>query len=159
MTSVINHWNTYGPRGVPRGLVYVQNCTQGRTPCLKIVLAFILGVGKKIFSAYLPVSRRSREVLIMTAIKLPKALMQIRTFNARDAPLPLPNNFWKNRAAAICFELRISSRDAAEKYATLTRMYSTVTRIRENGALQRRVLMGFYSLLSIIKYYLNGIQT
>lgn len=78
--------------------------------------------------------------------------MQIRTFNARDAPLPAPNNFWKNRAAAICFELSISSRDAAEKYATLTRMYRTVTRIRENGALQRRVFMGFYySLISLVK--------
>lgn len=107
----------------------------------------------KNFPTDLPVSRRSREVLIMTAIKFPNALMQIRTFNARDAPLPLPNNFWKNRAAAICFELRISSRDAAEKYATLTRMYSTVTRIRENGALQRRVLIGFYPFLSFVKRY------
>jgi hypothetical protein len=79
----------------------------------------------------------------MTAIKLPNALMQMRTFNARDAPFSLPNSFLKKIPAAICFELSISSREAAEKYATLTRVYKTVTRISENGALQRRVLMGF----------------
>lgn len=78
----------------------------------------------------------------MTAIKFPKALMHIKTFRAWEALLE-PKTFSKKMAAAICFEARISSLDAAEKYATFVRMYRTVTRMREKGALQRSVLMGF----------------
>ncbi len=59
--------------------------------------------------------------MIITAIKFPNALMTIRTLRARAA-FVVPNTFSKKMPAAICFEARISSFDAAEKYATLTKI-------------------------------------
>lgn len=95
MTSIITHWNTYGPRGVPSGFVLVQNFVQGRRPCLKYIFQFSIFHSRIVYFSYLPVSRRSIEELIMAATRFPNALMQIRTFNARDAPLPVPNSFSK----------------------------------------------------------------
>lgn len=34
MMTVRNHFTKYGPRGVPKGRVEVQNAVKGRTPCL-----------------------------------------------------------------------------------------------------------------------------
>jgi hypothetical protein len=56
-----------------------------------------------------------------TAIKFPKALRQMRRFNAFTAP-PVPNTFSKKRAATTCSEFIISSLVAQVKYAMLARI-------------------------------------
>lgn len=66
----------------------------------------------------------------------------MRKFNAREAPL-VPKTFSKNRLATPISESRISCFDAEVKYATLARMYRVAVRVKEMGALHRRVLTGF----------------
>jgi hypothetical protein len=92
---------------------------------------------------YLPHSLNIRDCPIRTASKFPNADRQIRKFNA-VAALLFPKTFSKNRPAATTFDSRISSLDAALKYAIFAKMYKVAVRPSDKGALQRNVLTGFY---------------
>ena len=96
----------------------------------------------KCFITDLPHSLSIRDCPMSTARRFPKALMQIRKFNALDAP-PVPNTFSKKTPAATTFEFRISSLLAALKYAMLARTYRIAVTPNESGALHFKVLVGF----------------
>lgn len=93
---------------------------------------------------YLPHSRSIRDDPTRTVSRFPKTLTQMKKLSARAAPL-VPNTFSKKTPAATTSELRISSFDAAEKYAMFARTYSVAVRSSATGALHRRVLIGFWS--------------
>lgn len=113
MITVKLHFTKYGPSGVPNGLVEVQNEVKGKTPCLSPNNGLrSLPKYTHCFITDLPHSLSIRDCPISTARRFPKALMQIRKFNALEAP-PVPNTFSKKTPAATTFEFRISSLVAA----------------------------------------------
>jgi hypothetical protein len=143
ISTVKLHFTKYGPSGVPNGLVEVQNEVKGKTPCLYSSNGLArLPEYTPQFTTNLPHSLSIRDCPISTAKRFPKALMQIRKFNA-EAALPVPNTFSKKTPAATTFDSRISSLLAALKYAIFASTYRTAVKPNDSGALHFKVLTGF----------------
>jgi hypothetical protein len=90
----------------------------------------------------LPHSLSIRDWPISTASRFPKALRQIRKFNAEEA-LPVPKTFSKKSPAATTFDSMTSSFVAALKYAMFASIYKVAVRPSDKGALHLNVLVGF----------------
>lgn len=86
---VINQMTTYGPSGVPNGLVDTQNVVHGRTPCR-------------------PHSLICLESPTITEIMFPREARAIKKFRPRTAA-PSPNTLEKKRLAVVSSEFASSS--------------------------------------------------